>query len=76
MVRVFADGVEVGVWELPRKEFFFGEEAFVVPSELITMSRTRLRFEAIPTRLAVAGNTFFYWILTPAESTPADLRLD
>ena len=76
MVRVFADGEEIGVWELPRQEYFFGESSFEIPAEFITENRTRLRFEAIPTRLAVAGNTFFYWILTPEGATPEELRLD
>jgi hypothetical protein len=67
-LRVFADGVEVGVWELPRGEFFFGEAAFTILGEAVTQNRTRLRFEVIPTQPALAGNSYFYWILAPESA--------
>lgn len=76
MVRVFADGHEIGEWELPRREFFFGESSFTIPADFVSQDRTRLRFEVIPTRLAVAGVSYFYWILTPEEPTPVVLNLD
>jgi hypothetical protein len=75
-LRVFADGVEVGVWELPRGEFFFGEAAFTILGETVTQNRTRLRFEVIPTQAALAGNSYFYWILAPEAAVPLEMRPD
>ena len=69
-LRVFADGELAGTWELPIQQTFFGESSFTIPANLITNARTRLRFEVIPTRLAIAGNSFFYWILVPAGTAP------
>lgn len=68
-LRVFADGVEVGVWELPVERTFFGESAFTVPAEFVTQNRTLLRFEVIPGQNPIAGSSFFFWILVP-DSTP------
>lgn len=67
-VRVFVDGQDAGVWELPGERRFFGESAFTIPGELLTADRATLRFEVIPGRAAIAGSSFFYWILVPAES--------
>lgn len=64
-LRVFADGVSAGEWELPRGQVFFGEAPFTVPANLVTEAHTRLRFEVIPAPLAIAGNSFYYWILVP-----------
>jgi hypothetical protein len=68
--RVYADGVLVGTWELPTQQTFFGEASFTIPADLIKNARIRLRFEVIPTRLAIAGNSFFYWILVPSGTAP------
>ncbi|MCH8103247.1 MAG: hypothetical protein IIB28_08865 [Chloroflexi bacterium] len=65
-LRVFADDQEVEIWELPRKDFFFGEEIFVIPGELITSNRTELRFEFVPGPGSTQANSFFYWILKDA----------
>jgi len=56
-------GEDAGIWDLPKRDFFFGEELFVIPGDLITSSRTELRFEFIPTDRSDAGNSFFFWIL-------------
>ncbi len=65
-LRVFADDEEVGVWDLPKKDFFFGEEIFVIPGEFITGNRTKLRFEFVPSPGSDQANSFFYWILKDA----------
>ena len=62
-LRVFADGFEVGTWELPTERTFFGESAFTVPAEYVSRNRTSLRFEVIPGPNSIAGSSFFYWIL-------------
>ena len=69
-LRVVVDGVYAGEWELSRERVFFGEASFTVPARLLTASRTRLRFEVIPGQPAIAGNSFFYWILVPEGSSP------
>ncbi len=65
-LRVFADDQEVGIWDLPKKDFFFGEEIFVIPGEFITGNRTELKFEFIPRPGSDQANSFFYWILQDA----------
>ena len=65
-LRVFADDQEVGIWDLPKKDFFFGEDIFVIPGEFITGDTTELRFEFIPGRASDQANSFFYWILIDA----------
>ncbi len=67
-VRVFVDGTEAGTWDLPSERTFFGEAAFTVPAELIEDETTTLRFEVIPGQAAIAGSSFFYWILVPEQS--------
>lgn len=62
-VRVFIDGVDAGVWELPAQRTFFGETAFNIPGELVTAEKVTLRFEVIPGQSTIAGNSFYYWIL-------------
>jgi hypothetical protein len=69
-LAVFADGMQAGEWELPVERVFFGEAAFTIPAELVTAFRTRLRFELIPGSSAIAGNSFYYWILVPEGSAP------
>lgn len=67
-VRVFVDGTEAGVWELPAQRSFFGEASFTIPGNLVTQDRVTLRFEVIPGQAAIAGSSFFYWILVPEGS--------
>ncbi len=67
-IRVLVDGLEAGVWDLPAQRTFFGEAAFIVPGELIESDQTTLRFEVIPGQAAIAGSSFFYWILVPEQS--------
>ena len=62
-----SDGIEAGVWDLPAKRTFFGESSFIIPGELVTQNRTVLRFELIPGKTAIAGSSFFYWILVPGD---------
>ena len=67
-VRVLIDGADAGEWNLPSERSFFGESAFAIPGELVTQNRVTLRFEVIPGQTAIAGSSFFYWILVPVES--------
>ena len=66
-LQVIVDGQDAGVWELPKRDFFFGEELFVIPPELVTANRIQLRFEFIPTEVSAAGNSFFFWILVDEQ---------
>ncbi len=61
-LRVFADGAEVGIWELSDKDFFFGVDSFNIPASFITSDRTTLRFEVVPLPGQTTGNTFMWWI--------------
>jgi hypothetical protein len=69
-VRVIADGQEAGVWQLPPKDVFFGEDMFIVPPQLITRDKTTLRFEVIPMPGAPSGNSFYYWVLVDSDVAP------
>lgn len=61
-LRVFADDVEVGIWELADQDFFFGVDAFDIPGSFITGDQTALRFEVVPTPGHTTGNSFMWWI--------------
>jgi hypothetical protein len=74
-LRVFADGVEVGIWDMPRRDFFFGEDVFTIPGSFITANSTELLFEVIRGEGIADGNSYFYWILVDdgaALGSPAD----
>jgi hypothetical protein len=62
-LQVFVDGEDAGIWKLPKRDFFFGEELYVIPPELITANRVEIRFEFTPADKSPAGNSFFFWIL-------------
>ena len=57
----YADDVLVRLWELPTREFVFGEDTFRIPAELITSNSTHLRFEHVA-RPNTILNSFYYWI--------------
>jgi len=60
-VRVYVDGVFVGEWEFPERQFQFGEDLFVVPVRFITEERTRITFEFV-SGSSIDINSFHYWI--------------
>ncbi|MBI4304756.1 MAG: hypothetical protein HY678_00405 [Chloroflexi bacterium] len=62
-VRVIVDGKDAGVWELPQREFFFGESTFAIPAELITSNATRLRFVHIDRSGSLPANSYYYWVM-------------
>ena len=62
-LRVFADDREVGVWALKPRDYFFGEDIFVVPASFITRATTDLRFEVVPVPGRPTADSFYYWIL-------------
>ena len=68
-LRVFVDGVDAGIWELPVGRSFFAESAFSVSPSMVNEPLTRLRFEVIPDKTAIAVSSFFYWILVPQNDS-------
>jgi hypothetical protein len=54
---------EIGVWDLPKKDFFFGEEFFEIPAEFITSNMADIRIEFIPDQPGAVADSFFYWVL-------------
>jgi hypothetical protein len=62
-LRVFVDGREIGVWELPERQFFFGEGTFTVPPESITASTARIRLVHVPRPGGLPANSYYYWFL-------------
>jgi len=62
-LRVFADDQEVGEWELEPRDYFFGEDTFVVPASFITRATTDLRVEVIPLPGRPTADSFYYWLL-------------
>jgi len=63
ILKVFADDVEVGEWELSEQDFFFGVDSFDIPSTFITGDTTQLRFEVVPEPGRTTGNSFMWWIM-------------
>lgn len=63
-VRVYVDGIFVGEWEFPERQFQFGEDLFVVPASLVTNEQTRISFEFVPGS-SIDINSFYYWIFVP-----------
>lgn len=66
--RVSANGQNVGVWRLPPRPYFFGEDQFVIPGRFIGGGTTLLRFE----NLTSEGETgmsnlasYYYWVYVP-----------
>ena len=75
-VKVFADGAEVGEWQLSDKDFFFGVDSYDIPASFITSDRTTLRFEVVPLPGQTTGNSFMWWIFVEnsvAEETGIDV---
>jgi len=70
-LRVFADDEEVGEWQLAPRDYFFGEDIFVVPASFITRATTDLRFEVIPVPGRNTADTFYYWILVDEDAVGA-----
>jgi len=62
-LKVFADGVEVGDWELAEQDFFFGVDSFDIPGSFITGDKTILTFEVVPEPGHDTGNSFMWWIM-------------
>jgi hypothetical protein len=71
LLKVFADGVEVGEWELSDQDFFFGVDSFDIPASFITGSKTTLKFEVIPTPGHDTGNSFMWWIMADSSTVDA-----
>ena len=67
-LRVFADGNEVGIWDLPRRDYFFGEDVFTIPGSFITANSTELLFEVIRGEGIADGNSYFYWFLVDEDA--------
>jgi len=63
-VRVYVDGVFIGEWEFPERQFQFGEDLLVVPAGFITEEQTRITFEFVPGS-SIDINSFYYWIFVP-----------
>lgn len=74
-IRVFADGIEVGEWQLSDRDFFFGVDSFDIPGSFITSTKTQLTFEVIPLPGQTTGNSFMWWILVE-NSVAEELGLD
>lgn len=63
-VRVYVDGIFVGEWEFPERQFQFGEGLFVVPASFVTNEQTRISLEFVPGS-SIDINSFYYWIFVP-----------
>lgn len=63
-VRVYVDGIFVGEWEFPERQFQFGEDLFVVAASFVTNEQTRISFEFVPGS-SIDINSFYYWIFVP-----------
>jgi hypothetical protein len=70
-VRVFVNDVEVGVWDLADKDFFFGVDSFDIPAQFITSNKTILRFDLIPEPGITTGNSFMWWIFVETRVAEA-----
>ncbi len=63
-VRVYVDGIFIGEWEFPERQFQFGEDLFVLPASFVTNEQTRISFEFVPGS-SIDINSFYYWIFVP-----------
>lgn len=72
VVRVIANGQVVGLWRFPPRQYFFGEDQFVVPSRFIGGGTTLLRFENIP-KEGIGGSTnlasYYFWFYVSGADT-------
>jgi len=63
-VRVYVDGVFIGEWEFPERQFQFGEDLFIVPASFITEEQTRITFEFVPGS-SIDINSLYYSVFVP-----------
>ena len=68
-LRVFIDGQEIGVWDLPKKDFFFGEEFFEIPAEFVAANQVKVRLVFVPDQPGAVADSFFYWVLAYKSGT-------
>lgn len=67
-VRVFINGQQVGIWRFPPRDYFFGEDQFIIPASFITGSTAVLKLEHIPDPEGLTSlNSFYYWIFVQKE---------
>jgi hypothetical protein len=67
VLKVFADGAEVGNWELADQDFFFGVDSYDIPASFITSDKTILRFEVVIAPGQTSSNSFMWWIAVEAS---------
>ena len=62
-VGVSINGQQVGIWRFPPRDYFFGEDQFVIPASFVTGGTAVLKFEHIPDPDGLTSlNSFYYWI--------------
>jgi len=64
---VFADDQEVERWDLEPREFFFGEDSFVIPASFITEDHTHVRMVVVPMPGRETASSFYYWFLVDED---------